>query len=134
MMDFIMVPAILGIITFGIYKIFELYARRRERLMLIEKINDINSAGIDKISFPGFGSDASYAGLKWGALLAGLGIGLLIGYLICGTTIPGYYSNENSWARSETVGIIYGASVLAFGGIGLISAFVIEMKLRKEKK
>lgn len=37
MMDFIMVPAIMAIITVGIYKLFELFVCKKERLMLIEK-------------------------------------------------------------------------------------------------
>ena len=37
MMDFIMVPTIMAIITLGIYKLFELFVCKKERLMLIEK-------------------------------------------------------------------------------------------------
>ena len=33
MMDFIMVPTILAIITLGIYKLFELFVCKKERLM-----------------------------------------------------------------------------------------------------
>ena len=40
MMDFIMVPTILAIITLGIYKLFELFVCKKERLMLIEKMGD----------------------------------------------------------------------------------------------
>ena len=40
MMDFIMVPAIMAIITVGIYKLFELFVCKKERLMLIEKMGD----------------------------------------------------------------------------------------------
>ena len=39
MMDFIMVPTIMAIITLGIYKLFELFVCKKERLMLIEKIS-----------------------------------------------------------------------------------------------
>ena len=40
MMNFIMVPAIMAIITVGIYKLFELFVCKKERLMLIEKMGD----------------------------------------------------------------------------------------------
>ena len=40
MMDFIMVPTIMAIITLGIYKLFELFVCKKERLMLIEKMGD----------------------------------------------------------------------------------------------
>ena len=43
-MDFIMVPLIMGIITLGIYKLFELFACRRERMAIIEKLGDKISA------------------------------------------------------------------------------------------
>ena len=39
-MDFIMVPLIMGIITLGIYKLFELFVCRRERMAIIEKLSD----------------------------------------------------------------------------------------------
>ena len=35
MMDFIMVPTILAIITLGIYKLFELFVCKKERLTII---------------------------------------------------------------------------------------------------
>ncbi len=37
MMDFIMVPTILAIITLGIYKLFELFVCKKERLTIIER-------------------------------------------------------------------------------------------------
>ena len=39
MMDFITVPLIFGIVTYGIYKLFELFVCKKERLIIIEKIN-----------------------------------------------------------------------------------------------
>ena len=43
-----------------------------------------------------------------------------------------YY--DDGWYRHEVAGTAYGASVLLFGGIGLIIAFVIELKLGKNNK
>ena len=40
MMDFIMVPLIVGIVCAGIYGLFELFVRKKERLAIIEKIGD----------------------------------------------------------------------------------------------
>jgi hypothetical protein len=34
----------------------------------------------------------------------------------------------------EISGVVYGASVLLFGGLGLLVAFVIEIKYVKDKK
>ena len=39
-MDFITIPLVVGIITLGIYKLFELFACRRERITLIEKLGE----------------------------------------------------------------------------------------------
>lgn len=39
----------------------------------------------------------------------------------------------DNWGRRELISTVYGASVLLFGGIGLIIAFVIELKLSKDK-
>ena len=40
MMDFIMVPLIFGIVTYGIYSLFELFVHKKERLMIIEKLSE----------------------------------------------------------------------------------------------
>ena len=40
MMDFISVPLVVGIVCAGIYGLFELFVRKRERLEIIEKIGD----------------------------------------------------------------------------------------------
>ena len=40
MLDFISIPLVVGIVTLGIYKLFELFARKKERLSLIEKIGE----------------------------------------------------------------------------------------------
>ena len=93
MMDFIMVPLIMGIITLGIYKLFELFACR------------------------------------------GIGLGLLIGFFICASAIPDYLATSDlSWNARQIVGIVYGSSVLLFGGAGLITAFLIENKMNKKKE
>lgn len=39
-MNFIMIPLIIGIICAGIYGLFELFVRKKERLAIIEKIGD----------------------------------------------------------------------------------------------
>ncbi|NDV65359.1 DUF6249 domain-containing protein [Bacteroides sp. 224] len=134
MMDFIMIPAIIGIITLGIYKLFELFARRKERLALIEKLTEVKSFP-NEIRFPKyFSSGFSFGALKAGSLLIGIGLGLLVGYLICCLTIPDYIQNAGNWKIERFSGIIYGACIFVLGGIGLITAFVIELKLGRSKK
>lgn len=61
MMNFIMVPAIMAIITVGIYKLFELFVCKKERLMLIEKMGDKYEP--DVASIPRFHSNYSFSAL-----------------------------------------------------------------------
>ena len=129
MMDFIMVPAVMGIITLGIYKLFELFVRKKERLIIIDKIGDKLTPDIlnGKIDFstniPKFSSSA----LKFGCLFMGLGIGILVAFAV-------HYNFadfvENAYYLRSAV---YGSCVLLFGGLGLIIAFIIELKISKKK-
>lgn len=142
MMDFIMAPLIVGIICAGIYGVTELFVRRKERLSIIEKIGDkLDAAAFDgKLKLPSYSSSRfsfSFSSLKAGCLLAGIGLGLLVGFFIT-TSMALLMDTQgeywNGWFRGEIAGTAYGASVLLFGGIGLIIAFVVELKLSKDKK
>ena len=131
MMDFIMVPAVMTIITLGVYKLFELFVCKNERIMLIEKMDERGL--LPQMDTPKLrGSSFSFSALKIGCLLAGMGLGLLLGYLICYATIPNYFTADRDWMYRETVSLIYGACVLGVGGIGLIVAFITELKLNKK--
>lgn len=132
MMDFIMVPLIVGIVCAGIYGLFELFVRKKERLTIIEKIGDKLDASTFnvKIGLPRFTSNFSFSSLKAGCLLAGIGLGLLVGFIV---SINVQQSTPDGWWEREIMGTLYGASVLLFGGIGLIIAFIIEMNLSKNK-
>lgn len=135
MMDFITVPLVVGIITLGIYRLFDLFVRKKERLAIIEKIGDkFDSSMIEnKFSFPfKFEGGGAFGTLKIGCLLLGVGLGLLVGYFICYGTLAGF--TTGNYDSRETAGVIYGACVLLFGGLGLLIAFITEMKYIKEKK
>ena len=138
MMDFITVPLVVGIVTLGIYKLFELFVRKKERLSIIEKIGEKFDASMieNKFSFPSkIFKNFSFGSLKAGCLLMGVGLGLLVGFVICISTIRGYnLGGSIDWAVRDTAGIVYGASVLIFGGFGLIAAFIVEMKYSKKDK
>lgn len=126
-MNFIMAPAIIGIIGFTIFKLFELYARRRERILIIEKLTSEDLAKnttVGDLKIGGF----SFSALKGGCLLMGLGLGLLTGFII------NININLNGGYTYETRSIIYGSCVLLFGGISLLSAFIAELKLCNKKK
>ena len=69
-MDFIMVPTILAIITLGIYKLFELFVCKKERLTIIEKMGEKFTPDMleHKINFSSTGN-FSFSALKLGCLL-----------------------------------------------------------------
>jgi hypothetical protein len=139
MMDFITIPLVVGIITLGIYRLFDLFVRKKERLAIIEKIGDkFDSSMIEnKFSFPfkfKFESGGPFGTLKVACLVIGVGLGLLIGHFICMNTVVGFNSGQYTGDAYEAAGVVYGASVLLFGGLGLLIAFIIEMKYLKDKK
>lgn len=134
-MEFIMVPTIIGIITLGFYKLFELFVCKKERLLIIEKMGEKFTPDMldHKINFSSVGN-VSFSALKFGCLFVGIGLGLLVAYLICTTTIDGYVErNANwSWEVRKSISVIYGACVLLFGGAGLLTSFLIELKISKK--
>ena len=125
-----MVPLIVGIVCAGIYGLFELFVRKKERLAIIEKIGDkLEPSAFDvKIGLPRLATNFSFSSLKTGCLLSGIGLVLLVGFIISVSL-----TDFNLDGRRELISTVYGASVLLFGGIGLIIAFVIELKLSKDK-
>lgn len=127
MMNFIMIPLIIGIICAGIYGLFELFVRKKERLAIIEKIGDkLDPSAFDaKIGLPRLSTNFSFSSLKAGCLLVGVGLGILFGFFLS------IVSDANG--DYEMRSAVYGASVLLFGGLGLITAFVLELKLSKNK-
>ena len=79
------------------------------------------------------GYDLSCFSEKFGCLLLGMGLGLLTGYIICATTVPDYFTERN-WRMSELTSLIYGANVLLFGGLGLVVAFIVELKISQKNR
>jgi len=132
-MEFIAVPLVVWICVSGVYGLFELYARRKERLAIIEKMgNNFDSTHLGgKLNIFNV-SEKSFSSLKVGCLLAGLGFGLLVGLLISTVLVTNQpqFGNEH-WRIDRYFETAYGASVLLFGGIGLLISFVIENKMNR---
>ena len=128
MLDFIMVPLVCGIFVLGFYKLFELFVCKKERLLIIEKMGEKFTPDMleHKLNFSSIGN-MSFSALKFGCLFMGFGLGLLAAFAI-------HYNFEDflfkKWEIQTTV---YGASVLLFGGLGLLIAFLIELNINKNK-
>lgn len=134
MLEFIKAPLIIGIVCAAIYGLFELFVRKKERLAIIEKIGDkLDASAFDiKIGLPHLVKNFSFSSLKAGCLLAGIGLGLLLGFFISMTILRD--NTLEDWWQTEIISTVFGASVLLCGGIGLIIAFIVEMRLSKDKE
>ena len=139
-MDFIIAPLVTGIVFYFIYMTFELFARRDERLKLIERIGQNLTPTDSSASKVDFGSllptfnKKSFTSLRIGCLLTGLGFGLLVGLFICLFIKSQMQIGNNHWEWNDFYSVAYGASVMLFGGLGLLISYLIESKSAKNEK
>jgi hypothetical protein len=132
MMEFITIPLVVGICVAGVYGLFELFVRRKERLTIIEKVCEKLDVSTfeGKLDFGSYMPKFSFSALKAGCLMTGTGLGILVGFILNNLPLI-YQSYKNNWYDNNAA---YGASVLLFGGLSLIVAFVIEIKMAKKNK
>lgn len=121
---------ITGIVFYATYKVFELFVGKRERILMIEKLSDLNLSLSGK-ELPDIGNlfhkSSPFSALKVGLLLMGMGIGLLTSYflnLVNYDILSGDYGLRN---------LVYTAPLLIGGGLGLLIAFIIETKMGDKK-
>jgi hypothetical protein len=100
----VLIPLSFFALVFGI-----IYMHKRENLAMIEK-------GLNPKEFAN--RPVPYKNLKWGLLLIGAGLGLLIAFLIDTTMIP----------RNVEPVAVYFSLIAIGGGLGLISSYRIEKK------
>ena len=138
MMDFITVPLTFGIVTYGIYKLFELFVCKKERLTIIDRMNfdSLSTAPLNNL-FKGYGTSlpTSFSSLKIGCLLMGMGLGIVLGILLFALNADaikayGEITNHNTYTLAA---MIISAGILCMGGAGLVLAFVIENICNKKK-
>ncbi len=122
---------VVGIITLGIYRLFELFVRRKERMTILEKLGEqigLSEANVN-LNLPFFQKSKNNWALNFSLLLIGVGMGLVVAYCIesasIGGNITNYYSAKSFGYKIE---VIYFACVAIFGGIGLLVAYLIEQK------
>ena len=115
--------------------------------MSVEKLSEIPveklsgfSARLPFIHEPELGRSWSFAVLRIGMLLFGIGVGLLVGYFIADINV---YTNEDVLLQArhrtyinmvkESLPVIYGSSVLFFGGLSLVGSFLIEQQVLRQR-
>ena len=126
---------IVGFVILGIYRLVELFARRKERMAIIEKLGEqikLSGANVD-LNLPLFQPSKSMSNSNWALkislLLIGIGIGMLVGYVLEFAATGGDFANYSSnWNFQRNIEVVYFASVAIFGGIGLLAAYFIERK------
>ena len=119
-MEDILVPITLFICTFAM--IFGIrYFINKEKMAMIER-------GID----PGIrkSTPQPFLSLKFGLLLVGLGLGLIVALF----TVRGIFGGELSNNDEDQAVAIYFGCIGVFGGLGLIVSYMIEKKWLDEQK
>ena len=129
---------VVSVMSFFTYKIFELYARRKERMAIIEKLSN----GIDpqilksQFSMPVYkdGNYGSWA-IRIGLLLVGVGLGVVIAAIVDLLAVaPSADNRELFYEFRNTISVLYPACAAVFGGLGLVIAYFIENKNDKKNK
>ena len=130
-MEFITIPCTFGIVTYGIYKLFELIICRKERIMIIEKLDSIVCANMPDMGaiFGKYrGANISFSSLRIGSVMLGMGLGLLLGFFLsldCTHQLVEYSEMVNRSPRFLQE-LVIGGSILCCGGLGLIISYIIE--------
>lgn len=104
MLTAIMIPLSFFAMIFGI-----VYMNKKENLAMIEK-------GLNPRDRP---SPTPYRNLKWGLLLVGSGLGLLVAFLI---------DRNTAHVRSDDNVPVYFALIAVGGGLGLVGSYFAEKK------
>jgi hypothetical protein len=125
---------VLAILGITLYKVLELYARRTERLRVIEKLSEIQSENKEFKFDLSFNNKSSFSSIRIGLLLIGVGLGALVGILLqtsCTDSLSLQFNKFDDAVQdniSNLVGLIYFASISTFGGVGLVFAYLIEKR------
>jgi hypothetical protein len=135
---------IVGTIVLGIYKLFELLVKRKERMAIIEKWSALlnNDEVSQSINIPAINwgkQDYGSWPLRISLLLMGVGLGCMIAFFIEYNIFNSFSgANIEDWHVRETMHqtqfVLYFSFITVFGGLGLLIAYLIEMKQAKKNK
>jgi hypothetical protein len=133
---------IVGFVVLGIYKLFELFVRKGERMALIEKLPVFLNAGkegnvinLPEISF--LKKDYGSWPLRLSLLFMGVGLGCLLAFLVQYSMFDFSRYNIDEWrGRLEVEHIrfvLYFSFIAVFGGFSLFVAYLIERQQAKKQ-
>lgn len=145
-MDFITTPLVVAIIFVTIYKLFKLIVCRKERIMHLEYLMRNGGVPVPPAydAMPAMQSKpiepldistlSNFPALKWGCLLCGMGLGLLCGALLVYLMFPKCDMHYDWQVNNGMPGIIIGSSTMLFGGLGLVVAYLIGGRMRRNQE
>ncbi|MDR0832660.1 MAG: hypothetical protein LBN93_00480 [Candidatus Symbiothrix sp.] len=129
---------IVGFIVLGIYKLFELFVKKQERLTLLEKLPIIfeNKENGGKINLPelAFGKqDYGSWPLRIALLLLGIGLGCIVAFLVEYSIFDFSHYKDYDWnLLHKAEFVLYFSFITIFGGLGLLIAYLMERKQTKK--
>lgn len=119
----------LAIIFYFMYRIFESLIHRKERIIIAQKIETLDpqkNGMVDLNKWFGKAGMNRYAPLRWGLLLVGAALGLVVAFFVR----QGLFENME-WYNEEVQILFFGFTFL-FAGIGLLISFILERKFSAE--
>lgn len=129
-------PLIVLIIFGTIYKLFDLFVRREERLLLIKKIEEVKNVNLSGLNL-NIRSGGRFLALRCGMLALGVGLGLFVGHFFT-IAFQGAWIHDgiNRYMDYSDFSSVFQTScVCFFGGLMLVISYVIErMTERKDSK
>ena len=122
---------ICAIIFYFVYRILENLIHRKERLIVAQKIETLDpqkNGQTDLNRWFGAVATNKYAPLRWGLMLVGAALGLLVAFFIK----DGMLLDKN-WYNDDVQVLYFGATFL-FAGIGLLVSFVLKRRYTAEDR
>ncbi len=132
-MNDLVAPLVVGIVFWTVYRIFELFVRRNERLKLIDHISEISDVNmINERLFPKEHRVGHKTAIKIASLLIGIAFGMFVGFVLLDifrTVLTSGYEY-----RYDLYQCTIGASTLFFGGLGLLIPSIYFYRQEQKEK
>ncbi len=126
MLNFITVPVTTAIVFFGVYKLFELFVRRKERNIIAQNLTELSSNPLQTVNLAFNSNCGKFTPIRFAAAAIGLGVGLILGFLL--DSVSWSSSSLDSYDQST---VFYGGSTLICLGLALVACFIYEQKSTK---